>query len=386
MAGPLSGCRIIELAGLGPGPFAGMMLSDMGAEVIRIDRAKDVADIPPAPGGSNDLMARGRRSVGIDLKHPDGRDAVLRMVEKADALIEGFRPGVTERLGIGPEDCLARNPKLVYGRMTGWGQSGPWANRAGHDINYISLSGTLGLLGRRGEAPVPPINLVGDFGGGGMLLAFGLVCGILETSRSGKGQVIDAAMVDGAALLAQMIYGYQSAGTWGERGTNFLDTGAWFYEVYETADHRHISLGSIEPQFLAQMLELTGLASDVDGQGPLPDQYDTSTWPTMKERVAALIKTKTRDEWTAVFEGSDACFAPVLSVEEAAAHPHNTERGTFARVAGVLQANPAPRFSRTPPALTVPPPFPGQDTQAVLSEWGFSGDEIDRLISASAVK
>jgi alpha-methylacyl-CoA racemase len=269
--------------------------------------------------------------------------------------------------------------------MTGWGQEGPYSPWSGHDINYISLSGTLAHIGRAGEGPVPPLNLVGDFGGGGMLLAIGLLAGLLEAQRSGKGQVIDAAMVDGAAVLAQMIYAFQAAGLWGERGTNLLDTGSWFYELYETADRKYISLGPIEPQFLERMLELTGLAADVDGRGPVPAQHDRSAWPAMKDRVAALIRTRTRDEWTAILEGSDACFAPVLSVEEAAAHPHNVERGTFSRVGGVLQANPAPRFSRTPPAIGRPAPFPGQDTHEVLTDWGFSSEDIDKLRSASAI-
>ena len=385
MPGPLHGYRIIELAGIGPGPFAGMMLSDMGAEVVRVDRSQSVRE----PSGaaqhpSADVLGRGRRSVGVDLKHPEGREAVLRLVERADALIEGFRPGVTERLGLGPDDCLARNPRLVYGRMTGWGQTGSYAPAAGHDINYIALSGTLDLIGRKGEAPLPPLNLVGDFGGGGMLLAFGVVCGLLETARSGQGQVIDAAMVDGAALLAAMIHGLRAMGVWGERGTNLLDTGAWFYEVYETADGKHISVGSIEPQFLAEMVRLTGLAED--GAGDLPDQMDRSTWPAMKERMAALIRTKTREEWCRLMEGSDACFAPVLDADEAAVHPHNASRGTFIRPDGILQPAPAPRFSRTVPEVAGPPARPGQHTDAVLADWGLSGEEIVKLREAGAVR
>lgn len=381
MSGPLHGCRVIELAGIGPGPFAGMMLSDMGAEVVRIDRAQAVREGSGDPGRpSADLLGRGRRSVGVDLKHPDGRETVLRMVESADALIEGFRPGVTERLGLGPDDCLARNPRLVYGRMTGWGQTGSYAPTAGHDINYIALSGTLHMIGRRGEPPVPPLNLVGDFGGGGLLLAFGIVCAVLEASRSGQGQVIDAAMVDGAALLATMVYGLRGAGQWGERGTNMLDTGAWFYDVYETSDGRYISLGPIEPQFLAEMVRLTGLPGD------LPDQHDRSTWPEMKERLAAVIKSKTRDEWVAVLEGSDSCFAPVLDPDEAAAHPHNVERGTFTREHGMLQPAPAPRFSRTAPAIAGPPARPGEHTDATLGDWGFSPGEVAKLKEAGAVR
>jgi alpha-methylacyl-CoA racemase len=381
MSGPLAGYRIIELAGIGPGPFAGMMLSDMGAEVVRVDRAQAVRDVVPGvemrPSG--DVLGRGRRSVGVDLKHPEGREAVMRLVEKADGLIEGFRPGVTERLGLGPEDCLARNPRLVYGRMTGWGQTGPYAPAAGHDINYIALSGTLDLIGRKGDAPVPPLNLIGDFGGGGMLLAYGVVCGLLEAAKSGVGQVIDAAMVDGAALLAAMIHGMRAMGIWGERGTNMLDTGAWFYEVYETADGRYISLGSIEPQFLDEMVRRTGI-DDV------PEQHDRATWPGMKERMAALIRTRTRDEWCADLEGSDACFAPVLSPDEAAAHPHNVERRTFVSPDGVLQPAPAPRFSRTPVEIAGPPAWPGQHTDAVLGDWGLSADEIAKLRQAGAIR
>ena len=386
MPGPLQGYRIIELAGIGPGPFAGMMLSDMGAEVVRIDRSQSVRDAVPGMSDrpSVDVLGRNRRSVGVDLKHPDGRETVLRLVERADALIEGFRPGVTERLGLGPEDCLARNPKLIYGRMTGWGQTGSYAPTAGHDINYIALSGTLDMIGRQGEAPVPPLNLVGDFGGGGMFLAFGVVCGLLEASRSGRGQVVDAAMVDGAAVLAAMMHGLRALGVWGERGTNLLDTGAWFYEVYETADGRYISLGSIEPQFLEEMVRLTGLAGD--GAGELPHQQDRSTWPSMKERMATLIRTRTRDEWSAILEGSDACFAPVLSPEEAAEHPHNAERGTFIRPDGVLQPAPAPRFSRTGPEISGPPARPGEHTDATLTDWGFSPDEVAKLRQAGAVK
>lgn len=382
MPGPLTGYRIVELAGIGPGPFAGMMLSDMGAEVLRVDRAAAAGGSGRRPSG--DVLGRGRRSIAVDLKTAEGRDTVLRLAESADALIEGFRPGVTERLGIGPDECLARNPKLVYGRMTGWGQTGPYAPTAGHDINYIALSGTLGLIGRKGERPVPPLNLVGDFGGGGMFLAFGIVCGILEASRSGQGQVIDAAMVDGAAVLAGMMYGLKAVGAWGERGTNLLDTGAWFYDVYETADGEYISLGSIEPQFLAEMLRLTGLADD--GNGALPDQNDRSTWPAMKDRLAALVKTRTRDEWCRLLEGSDACFAPVLSPDEAVSHPHNVERGTFTEVDGIVQPAPAPRFSRTIPAVAGPPPRPGEHTDSALADWGFSESEIAKLREAGAIR
>jgi alpha-methylacyl-CoA racemase len=384
VAGPLVGYRILELAGIGPGPFAAMMLSDMGAEVLRVDRAESVGDGGDPPLW--DVNARGRRSVGIDLKHRQGREALLRLVERADALIEGFRPGVTERLGVGPDECLARQPRLVYGRMTGWGQTGPYAAAAGRDINYIALSGTLSLIGRLGEAPVPPLNLVGDFGGGGLLLAFGIVCGILEAGRSGSGQVVDAAMLDGAALLAGMMHGMRAAGDWRERGTNLLDTGAWFYEVYETADGGYISLGPIDVRSCQEMLRLTGLADDVDGGGPVPAQSDRDTWPPMKARLASLVKTRTRDEWCALLEGTDACFAPVLSMEEAYRHPHNLQRGTFTEVAGVAQPGPAPRFSRTVPEIAGPPPAPGQHSLEALSDWGFSAAELTELRAAGAIR
>jgi alpha-methylacyl-CoA racemase len=368
---------VIELAGIGPAPFAGMMLSDMGAEVLRVDRAEAVPVDGQAP--VYDVLGRGKRSVAIDLKHPAGPQTLLRLVERADALIEGFRPGVTERLGIGPGDCLARNPRLVYGRMTGWGQTGAFAGLAGHDINYVALSGTLSMIGRARQAPVPPVNLIGDFGGGGMLLAFGVVCALLEASRSGHGQVVDAAMVDGAALLASMLHGFRAAGMWQERGTNLLDTGAWFYEVYETADGEYVSVGALEPQFLQEMLRITGF-------GDAPDPADESAWPATKARLADLIKTRTRDEWCELFDGRDACFAPVLSPEEALSHPHNQVRGTFTEVAGVPQPAPAPRFSRTPPGIARPPSWPGQHTAVALGDWGFGPDEIAELRSAGAVR
>jgi alpha-methylacyl-CoA racemase len=370
-----------RLRHLAPGVSAGMMLADMGAEVVRIDRSTAAMAATGLPAA--DVVGRGRKSVGVDLKHPDGKETVLKLVEKADALIEGYRPGVTERLGLGPVDCLARNPRLVYGRMTGWGQEGPYAPTAGHDINYIALSGTLDLIGRQGQPPTPPLNLVGDFGGGGMLLAFGVVCALLETTRSGQGQVIDAAMVDGSAILAAMIHGFRSTGTWGERGTNMLDSGAWFYDVYETSDARYISLGSIEPQFLQEMLRLTGLADD--GHGELPHQHDRATWPAMKERLGAVIRTKTMAEWMEIMEGSDACFAPVLTPEEAAAHPHNAGRGTFVTAQGVLQPAPAPRFSRTAPAIAGPPARPGEHTDATLMAWGFGESEVAELREAGAI-
>jgi alpha-methylacyl-CoA racemase len=378
--GPLAGVTVIEIAGIGPGPFCGMMLADMGAEVIRVDRADNVRggdpDLPPA-----DLLNRGRRSIGVDLKSPDGVEVVLELVEKADALIEGFRAGVAERLGIGPDECLARNPRLVYGRMTGWGQDGAYARAAGHDINYIALAGALEPIGRRGEAPVPPLNLVGDFGGGGMLLAFGVVCGVLEAQRSGQGQVIDAAMVDGAAALMTMTHAFRAMGIWNdERGTNILDTGAHFYDVYETADGKYVSIGSIEPQFYAELLRLTGL----DGED-LPWQHDRAQWPALKERMAAVFRTKTRDEWCELMEGTDVCFAPVLSIPEAIEHPHNVHRGTFVEVAGIPQPGPAPRFSRTAPEITAPPPHAGQHTDDVLAAAGFDADRIAKLRATGAV-
>lgn len=383
MGGPLDGVRILELTGIGPGPFAGMVLSDMGAEVLRVDRPAAVRPGAPRPVG--DVLARGRRSVAVDLKHPDGVGLLLDLVERADALIEGYRPGVTERLGVGPDACLARNPRLVYGRMTGWGQEGPYAAMAGHDVNYIALSGALSMFGRVGEAPVPPVNLVGDFGGGGMVLAFGVVCALLEAARSGAGQVVDAAMVDGSALLSAMQWGMKASGAWGERGTNLLDTGAWWYEVYECADGGHLSFGSIEPQFYAEMLRITGLADDVDGGGPLPDQHDRVSWPAMKRRLAAVVATRTRDEWEARFAGSDACVVPVRTLDDAPDHPHLAARRTFVEVGGVVQPAPAPRFSRTPGAVAGPPAVPGEHTGEALADWGVGDAEVGRLRAAGAI-
>ncbi|HEX7037974.1 MAG TPA: CaiB/BaiF CoA-transferase family protein [Pseudomonadales bacterium] len=367
--GPLSGFRIIELAGIGPGPFCGMMLSDMGAEVIRVDRPGAQAGRVP------DVLARNRRSIAIDLKKPEGVETVLRLVASADALFEGFRPGVTERLGLGPDDCMARNPKLVYGRMTGWGQNGPMAQAAGHDINYIALAGALHAIGRKGEKPVPPLNLVGDFGGGGMLLAFGLVCGLLEAQKSGKGQVVDAAMVDGAASLMAMFFTMAASGVFrDQRGTNLLDGGAHFYDTYETKDGKYISVGSIEPQFYALLVEKAGL--DKERFAP---QMDQSRWPELKAELAEVFKTRTRDEWCQIMEGTDVCFAPVLSIFEAPQHPHNKTRGTFVEVDGVVQPAPSPRFSRTVPEIAHPAPKPGKDSEAVLADCGFSEEEITGL-------
>jgi alpha-methylacyl-CoA racemase len=380
VSGPLEGIRIIELAGLGPSPFAGMMLADAGADIIRIDRS-DRATYPPNTEPHVDLMNRGRRSVAVDLKHPDGVALVLRLVEQADGLMEGFRPGVTDRLGLGPDVCLARNPKLVYGRMTGWGQEGPMAQVAGHDIDYIALAGALEPMGRVGERPFPPLNLVGDFGGGGMLLAFGMCAAIISAQRTGAGQVVDAAMVDGAASLMTMTYTLISAGIWkDQRGTNLLDTGAHFYEVYETADGGYMALGAIEPQFYAELIHRLGLEGE-----DMPDQMDRQAWPEMKERFAALFATKTRAEWEAVFEGSDACATPVLSPAEAPGHPHLRHRETFTEVAGVVQPSPAPRFMGTPGSIRRPPPNPGQHADEALADWGLDPGEVAELRASNAV-
>ena len=378
--GPLAGMKVIELEAIGPVPLCGMLLSDMGAEVIRVDRA--------IPGGLGiavprrfSVLNRGRRSVAVNLKKKEGIETVLRLVEKADAFMEGFRPGVTERLGIGPKECLARNPKLIYGRMTGWGQEGPMAQAAGHDINYISLVGALHSIGRAEGGPVPPLNLVGDYGGGGLYLAFGVVCGLVEAARSGRGQVVDAAMVDGAASLMSNFFGLKAWGIWTDRrGENVLDTGAHFYDVYETADGRYISVGSIEAKFYDELLRLTGL----EGK-ELPSQMDRTRWPEMRETLRKVFKERTRDEWCAILEGSDACFAPVLSMEEAPKHPHNKARKTFVEIEGVVQPGPAPRFSRTKEEIQGPPPEPGQHTDGVLSDFGFTGEEIAELRRMEAV-
>jgi alpha-methylacyl-CoA racemase len=385
--GPLSGVKIIEVAGIGPGPFAALMLSDMGADVIRVDRASNAAGGDPSAPPS-DTLNRGRRSIALDLKSPEGVSVLLDLVSRADALIEGFRPGVAERLGFGPEVCAERNPKLVFGRMTGWGQDGPYAQAAGHDINYIALGGVLAHLGRAGEKPTPPINLVGDFGGGGMLLAFGVVCALFEAQRSGRGQVVDAAMVDGSATLMNMIWAFRAMGIWSEeRGTNLLDTGAHFYDTYECADGGFVSVGSIEPQFYAELLRLTGLEESYTARGEeLPHQHDKARWPEMKARLAEIFRTRTRDEWCALMEGTDVCFAPVLTMTEALEHPHNVARGTFTEVAGVPQPAPAPRFSRTPGAIQRPPAHAGQHTDEILADWlGANAETIAALRASGAV-
>ncbi len=385
-SGPLSGIKIIELAGIGPAPYTCMMLADAGAQVLRLERAApgavERAAETSASGPYWDLLNRSRPSVGIDLKNPDAVELVLGLVEEADGLIEGFRPGVAERLGVGPETCLGRNRRLVYGRMTGWGQDGPMAPMAGHDIDYIAIGGALWPLGRADSAPVPPLNLVGDFGGGGMLLAFGMVAALLEATRSGEGQVVDAAMVDGAASLMTMIHAFHLFGIWNEeRGSNMLDTGAPFYEVYETSDGRWMAAGGIEAQFYAALLDGLGLAGDET----LPHQQSREDWPAMKERFAAVFKTKTRDEWTAIFDGTDACVAPVLSPWEAHEHPHNVARSTYIEVDGAVQPAPAPRFSKTPSVVSRPPSPPGADTVSGLVEWGVDEGVVAKLRESGAL-
>ncbi len=380
MPGPLDGVKIIELAGLGPCPFGAMVLADMGAQVITVVRAESVVGSGP-PRPSMELTNRGKASIGVDLKSPQGAEVVLKLVEKCDGLVEGFRPGVAERLGLGPEVCIARNERLIYGRMTGWGQSGPYADMAGHDINYIALAGALHGIGRKGDNPVPPMNLVGDFGGGGMLLAFGVVCGLFEAAKSGKGQVIDVAMVDGAALLTTMIHSMMAIGFWNdEKATNVLDGAAHFYDTYETKDGKWISIGSIEKQFYGELIRLTGL----EGK-ELSHQMDRSKWPDMKDNLAKIFKTKTRDEWCNIMDGTDVCFAPVLSLKEAPNHPHLVHRQTFVEVEGIAQPAPAPRFSRTPGTLSSPPPLAGQNTREILGEFGFEDSEIDSLASAQII-
>ena len=370
--GPLGNLRLIEIAGIGPGPMAAMMLGDLGADVIRVDRLQ-----PSGPERFDDprhwVHGRSRRSIALDLRKPGAAEIVLRLAERADGLMEPFRPGVAERLGIGPEPCLKRNPRLVYGRITGWGQEGTLARTAGHDINYIALSGVLHAIGPA-EQPLPPLNLAGDFGGGGMLLALGMVCAILEARTSGRGQVVDAAMVDGAALLFGNIFGTFAAGQWQDRrAANMLDGGAHFYATYETKDGRHVAVGAIEPQFYAELLKGLGLSAEA-----LPPQMDRSVWASMKERFAAIFRTRTRDEWCAIFGATDACVAPVLSIAEAPAHSHAVSRGAYADINGVAQPAPAPRFSRTPGRASVAPKR-GEHTQAVLQEAGFSAQEIARL-------
>ena len=385
-SGPLDGIRIIEIAGIGPGPFAGFMLADLGADIIKIDRSTSARGGDPSTPPA-DVLQRGRRSIAVDLKSPEGVELVLQLAKKADGLFEPFRPGVAERLGIGPDACLARNPKLVYGRMTGWGQDGPYAHTAGHDINYISLAGALWHFGRKDEAPVFPMNMVGDFGGGGMLLAYGMLAGLLHAARTGESQVVDAAMVDGTAALMMMFHAFRAMGIYEEaRGDNLLDSGAHFYDVYETADGEYVSIGSIEPQFYAELLKHTGLADAQERGEALPWQMDKSQWPAMKERLGAIFKSKTRDEWCEIMEGTDVCFAPVLRMSEAAKHPHNVHRQTFIERDGIVQPAPAPRFSETPGAVQRPPAHVGQHTDEVLAEWlGADDDAVAKLRASGAV-
>ncbi len=377
--GPLTGIRILEFEALGPGPFCGMLLADMGADVLLVDRPQD-----PGLGFErarrHDAMLRGRRSLTLDLKTPAGADAARTLAARADAIIEGFRPGVMERLGLGPDALLARQPRLVYGRMTGWGQQGPLAGRAGHDIDYIALSGALHAIGRAGGPPVPPLNLVGDFGGGGMLLAFGIVCALLDARTSGRGQVVDAAMVDGAALLTTMFWGMRAAGDWTDaRGDNVLDSGAPWYDTYRTRDDRYVAVGAIEAKFYGEFLQRLGLAGEA-----LPAQHDRAGWPALRARFAAAFATRTRDEWTRVFEGADACVAPVLAFGEAGAHPHAQARAAYVSVGGVPQPAPAPRFSRTPGEVRGAPPERGAGGRAALADWGFTQAEVAQLADQGA--
>jgi alpha-methylacyl-CoA racemase len=380
MTGPLHGFRVIEMAGIGPGPFCAMLLADMGAEVIRV-QAKGVRQAVPLLNTKYDVLARGRRSMAIDLKKPGGREAVLKLVTKADALIEGFRPGVMERLGLGPQDCREHNPRMVYGRMTGWGQTGPLCHTAGHDINYLALSGVLQAIGRADAPPSVPLNVVADMGGGGLLLAFGIVCALLEARQSGQGQTVDAAMTEGAALLASMVYGFKAGGLWSNtRGANMLDGAAHYYDSYECADGKYMGIGAVEPQFHALLLEKLGL-----DPAEFAPQNDPAQWPRMKARLAEVIKTRPRDAWASLLEGTDACAAPVLSWDEAPAHPHNRARNSFIDIAGVTQPAPAPRFSRTPPQVSRPPAKADQDTEAILSDWGLSQVEVAALKESDAI-
>lgn len=381
MAGPLNGLRIVEFAGIGPGPFCGMMLADHGAEVIRIDRASGSRG-GSQPVTSKDVLARGRKSIAIDLKSAEGVALARRLCASADGLIEGFRPGVMERLGLGPDELLGDNPKLVYGRMTGWGQTGPYAPYAGHDINYIALAGALAHFGRAGEKPTPPINMVGDFGGGGMMLAFGMVAALLNVARGGEGQVIDAAMTDGTAVLMAMIHGMKNMGVWSEDlGANMLDTGAHFYDTYETRDGKFVSIGSIEPQFYAELRRIAGLEDDAEFDA----QHDRARWGALKGKLAALFRTKTRDEWDALMEHTDVCYAPVLSMSEAARHPHNLARQAFVEVGGDIQPAPAPRYSHTAPATPPPAPLPGDDSDEILQSLGLDAGEIAGLRDSGTV-
>lgn len=378
--GPLAGIKVVELAAIGPAPFCCMLLADMGADVIRIDRTEP-SDLGSPADPKYNLLNRSKRSARVDLKTADGVAVVRRLVARADVLVEGFRPGVTERLGVGPEDCMKLNPRLVYGRMTGWGQEGPLAQAAGHDINYIAVAGALDAIGPKGGAPAPPLNLVGDYGGGALFLALGIVSALLECRTSGKGQVVDAAMVDGASTLMTSVYATMARGGWHfERGENMLDGGAPFYSVYETSDGQYVAVGSIESRFYRQLLERTAVDA-----ASLPPQHDRASWLEVRQRLEEAFRSRTRDEWCKIFEGSDACFAPVLSLAEARHHPHLKERGTLVELDGVVQPAPAPRFSRTPSGIKGPPAVPGQHTNEVLQSWGFSASEIEALRRAKTI-
>ena len=372
--GPLKGVKVVEFAGIGPGPFCGMLLSDLGADVVRIDRKG------PGRASPADITARGRRSIALDLKKPEAVETCLRLIDEAEIIFEGFRPGVMERLGLGPEVALKRNPKLVYGRMTGWGQTGPLAQAAGHDINYIAISGALHAIGL-GDKPVPPLNLVGDFGGGALYLAFGLLAALTHARATGQGQEVDTAMTDGAASLMSMFYGMKAMGVWnGDRRANLLDGGAHFYDTYACSDGKWIALGSIEPQFYALLLEKAGLSDPAFGA-----QMDRSAWPDLKAKLAAVIAQKTRAEWTAIMEGTDICFGPVMDLDEAPLHPHNVARETFVTVSGVVQPAPAPRFSVTPGQIQGPPPAIGANTETALADWGLTDADLEQLRAAGAV-
>ncbi len=379
MNAPLKGIRIIELAGIGPGPFAGMMLADHGAEVIRVERPGAAGHAGPEIPPAKDILLRSRKRVELDLKSPGMRAVLIDLIRSADGLIEGFRPGVLERLGLGPEVLLEANPRLVIGRTTGWGQSGPMANMAGHDLNYIALSGVLHSVGRNGERPVVPLNLIGDFGGGGMFLAFGMLCALIHARSTGVGQVVDAAMTEGASLLMSMMQTFRQIGLWNaeERGVNLLDGGAHFYDTYETADGKYVSIAAIEPQFYASLLALTGLENDPD----FADQMNAANWPILRTRLAEIFASRTRDEWDTVFLGTDACYAPVLTMQEAADHPHNRARHSFTETGGIVQAAPAPRYSVSE---TVRPLMhrPEADTAEVLASIGYDQDKIASVLEA----
>jgi alpha-methylacyl-CoA racemase len=380
--GPLAGVRVVEIGSIGPGPFCAMLLSDLGAEIIRVDRLVEGAPVGPSEDHGHELVNRGRRSVKVDLKHPRGAEVVLDLVERADVLIEGFRPGVTERLGIGPDDCLARNPRLIYGRMTGYGQDGPDAKTVGHDLNYLAANGVLSMIGRRDQPPTPPLNLVGDLGGGGMFLALGVLAALVERGASGEGQVVDAAMVDGAAVLATSFFGWAQSGEWSaERGTNMIDSGAPYYDAYECADGRWLSIASVEPRFYAAMLALL----ELDPQS-LPEQDDRARWPETKALIATAVRRRTRDEWVERGRGLDTCVSPVLTPDEVEKDEHLAARGTFVRFDGVLQPAPAPRFSRTTASLSRRPPLPGEHTREALADWGCSADAVAEWVESGVIE